>query len=349
MKNAYLVVTDLHYAVSKEHRLNYFGEVMSILQQILEVSEKYKAAGCRVHLLFLGDIVDGPLSRVEDALRCQSLFQWYVAQFDSCYTVLGNHEANNTNSNPFWFLIDSLADPELEQQAKPLQPQGLCSLIKVGSIIEDGDLTIHFNHHGTPPKVPRTPGVHVGLFHQDVGSNQICKMWGTFTDVEEASFVQMYNYCFFGHMHLANGKYKLNEAGTCVGEWLGTCVGTTVTEVEQLPADLNIPAILTEDGHFISIEDNYIKRSTPEDSIDYARLAVTKEAAKAVEAKQQASSAVAIGDTLLGRIKFASEGLGLLGVVELLMGSPERVLMDYKAGMNNVLLEEEEAEEGSAI
>lgn len=341
MKNAYLVVTDLHYGVSKEHRLNYFGEVMSILQQVLDVSEKYKADGYRVHLLFLGDIVDGPLTRAEDALRCQSLFQWYTSQFSSCYTVLGNHEENNTSSNPFWFLIDSLADSELERQAKPLQPQGLSSVIRIGSTLVDGDFTIYFNHYGTQPKVPSTPGTHIGLFHQNVGSNQICKMWGTFTDVEEASFVRMYNYCFFGHMHLATGRYKLNEAGTCFGEWLGTCVGTTVTEVEQLPAKLNIPAILTEDGHFISVDDNYINRSQPAEVIDYARLAATKEAAKAVEAKQQASVAVAVGDTLLGRIKFASEGLGLLGVVELLTGSQERVLMDYKAGMNAVTLEEE--------
>lgn len=347
MKNVYLVLTDLHYAASKEHRLNYLGEVLNVLQQTLEVAARYKSLDSRVHLIFLGDVIDGPLSKAEDALRCQSLFQWYTAQFDSCYTVLGNHETNNTASNPFWYFIDNLNDPALDAQAKPLQPQGLCALLTVGETIVDGDTTIYFNHHGTPPKAPSGAGVHIGLFHQNVGSNQICKMWGTFTDVEEASFVQMYNYCFFGHMHLASGKYKLNKAGTCVGEWLGSCVGTTVPEVEQLPKELNVPAILIEDGHFIAIEDNYIYRTAAEQAVDYARLAITKEAAKAVEAKQQASSAVAVGDTLLKRIKFAADGMDLLGVLELLQGSQERVLLDYRAGFRDIQLEEITQTEGN--
>lgn len=340
MKNAYLILTDLHYAVSKEHRINYLNEVLSILQQSLAVQQKYRDMGYRVFLIFLGDIIDGPIQSSEDALRCQVILRWYCATYDGAYAVLGNHEINNYSSNPFWFLVDGLEDAALSGLQRPLQPQGLEPVLRVPDVVHDGDLHLYFNHYGISSKIPVSAGVNIGLFHQNVGSNDICKMWGTFADVEEASFVQAYNYLFFGHMHLANGKYKLNEAGTCVGEWLGSCVGTTVVEVETLPSKLNIPAILSEDGRFISVEDNPIDRSNPSEVIDYTRLDFTKKAKEAVKEKQKADSVPVIGDSLFSRIKFAADGLGLGGIIELLSSDHGAVLREYREGLNAINLKD---------
>lgn len=335
------MVTDLHYAVTKEHRLNYFEEVMSILSQILEIREAYSKRGYTVSLIFLGDVIDGPIMQAEDAMRCQNLFRYYAALFKNVYSVLGNHEANNVKSNPFWFLVSELGDPELLDINKALQPQAVEPIFKIPATLTDGDVTFYFNHYGLDPKVPEKNGVTIGLFHQNVGSNDICKMWGTFADVEEAAFMQGYNYSFLGHMHLAVGKYYLNAEHTCVGEWLGTCVGTNVTEVESLDRKCNIPAILVEDGKFISVEDNYILRSDPSTSIDYAKLKVTQTTAEMVKEIKSIATATAVGDSLYSMVRNAAANAKLEVLVDLISSGDDVAMREYKYGLEHTLVTEE--------
>lgn len=337
MTNVYLVVTDLHYNVSKEHRINYFGEVIGIVQQILDISEGYKQKGCNVHLLFLGDIIDASLSKVEDAMRCQDLFSYIASQVDSVSTVLGNHEENNITDNPFWFLVSSIEDESIAGLHRPVQPKGISNLISVPSKIVDGEVTFYFNHYGTEPKVPvNGSGVAIGLFHQNVGSNNICKMWGTFDDVEQASYVLPYNYCFFGHMHLAVGKYYLNESKTCVCEWLGTCVGTNVNEVKSLARELNIPAVIVSDGHFISVEDNYIQRSDPDRVIDFAKLTFTEEANKKLAEVKSIPLRPMTEESLFARVRQSAEDLHMGFLVDLLAEGYDPTYYEYRKGLQEV-------------
>ena len=344
MKNAYLIIPDLHYAVSKEHRKNYLAEVMSIMTQVLSVRQNYVDKGYSVKVIFLGDVIDGPITQAEDAMRCQSLFRYYCAIFDDAYCVLGNHEANNVTSNPFWFLVSDLEDEALKAVNKALQPQGVEPVLRLPATVVDGEVTFYFNHFGLNTKVPSNAGVAIGLFHQNIGSNDICKMWGTFTDVEEASFMQVYNWSFFGHMHLAYGKFYLNEVHTCVGEWLGTCVGTNVTEVETLPSECKIPAVLVENGKFIDVEDNFVKRSDPRTAIDYERLAVTRSTAAVVKEVKNIAVQSSMAATLYQAVKEAADNLQLGVLVDLLSQSEELVKLEYKRGLNQVLLKEEQAD-----
>lgn len=339
MKSAYLIVPDLHYAVSKEHRKNYLSEVMSIMTQILSVRQKYVDKGYSVKVIFLGDVIDGPITQAEDAMRCQNLFRYYCAIFDDAYCVMGNHEANNVASNPFWFLVSDLEDEALKHIGKALQPQGVESVLRLPSTVVDGEVTFYFNHFGLNPKVPSKAGVAVGLFHQNVGSNDICKMWGTFTDVEEASFMQAYNLSFFGHMHLATGKFYLNDAHTCVGEWLGTCVGTNVVEVETLPRECKIPAVLIEGGKFISVEDNIVLRSDPSNAIDYERLAVTRSTSAMIKEVKDIAVQSSRADTLYQSVREAADNLQLGVLVDLLAQSEEFVKLEYKRGLSQVIVE----------
>lgn len=342
MKNVYLIVPDLHYTVNKEHRYNYLGEVMSVLVQITGVREKYEKQGYAVNLIFLGDVIDGPITQAEDAMRCQNLFRYYCSLFKNVYCVLGNHEANNVVSNPFWFLISELEDEALHGVNKALQPQGVEPVMRLPSTLQDGEVTFYFNHFGLNPKVPTTDGVAIGLFHQNVGSNDICKMWGTFTDVEEAAFMRAYNWSFFGHMHLALGRFYLNAEHTCIGEWLGTCVGTNVTEVETLPRECNIPAVLVEDGKFIEVQDNHINRSDPKSAIDYAKLKATRATNDLVTAVKNIAVKSSEQGTLYQRVLHAAEDIQLNALLEILSQSQEFVRNEYKRGLQDVSLEVEQ-------
>lgn len=345
MKNVYLVIPDLHYASYKEHRVNYFSEVLSIIQQLLDICNKLRIAGNKVYLLFLGDIVDGSISKVEDAMRCQDLFSFIRMQVDGIYTVLGNHEENNVSDNPFWFLLSELEDSALEQLAKPIQPKGVSSVIKVPATLQDGEVTFYFNHYGVPAKVPEVDGISIGLFHQNVGSNYICKMWGTFDDVEQASYVQAYNYCYFGHMHLALGKFWLSETQTCQGEWLGTCIGTNINEVTALPRDASIPAIVVVGGKFQRIDHYIIHRSDPKQVIDYSKLERTQASAEFLTKCREVTSTVRTMDSLYTSVHCAADNAGMGFLVDMLQQNYDVVVHEYKQGLENTLTIEDGKEE----
>lgn len=337
MKNAYLIIPDLHYASAKEHRLNYFGEVISIVQQLLSLCEEYRAQDYKVILLFLGDIVDGSISQAEDAMRCQDLFAYIKTQVDGIYTVLGNHEENNVSDNPFWFLVSELGDASLNTLRRAIQPKGVSDIIRVPDIILDGDITFYFNHYGVPAKTPSGDGIAIGLFHQNVGSNDICKMWGTFDDVEQAAYVQPYNYCFFGHMHLALGKYWLNETHTCQGEWLGTCIGTNVNEVIALPRELAIPVVVVQEGKFQGIQRKTLLRSDPDMVIDKTKLEITQASKELLKQRQESLPIAQDIDTLYNSVFSVAEQVGMGFLIELLQKSYDIVRYEYRQGLSNTL------------
>ena len=337
-RNAYLVLPDLHYAVSKEHRVNYLSEVLFVLNQVDSVREKYIKKGYNVHLILLGDVIDSSIRNPEDAMRCQNLFRFYASLFSSVSCVVGNHEITYSVSNPFWFLVSSIDDEALKQLPKPLQPQGISPVFSIPATLQDGEVTFYFNHYGTSPKTPEHDGISIGLFHQNIGSNSICKMYGEFIDVEEASFVHTYNYSFFGHMHLAYGEYSLTATDNCICSWLGTCVGTNVTEVEELGAEFNIPAILVEQGLFSKIERNTVKRKSPRDCIDYTKLTVTRSLNEEIAKLRNFTVSSSSASTLFDRVMDSCGELREIAC--LLLSPPDELKRIYRQGFEPEISEE---------
>lgn len=346
MKVAYLLVTDLHYAEVKANRVDYYAEVLGVIKRLLEIKDQYAHMDYTVRLVLLGDVVDSSMANPEEAMRCVDMFRYIASEFDQIYSVLGNHEETYITNNPFWFLVSSLDDEALHIIPRALQPKSVYPCIVVPDTLTDGEVTFYFNHYGIPPKVPHSGGVAVGLFHQNVGSNDICKMWGTFDNVEEASYVQAYNYCFFGHMHMAYGKYYLNESETCVCEWLGSCGRTNVTEVESAPLNVNVPAVLIEDGHLVSIEDNFIERDGPDKCIDYAKLKIMRDTQLQTEEIKQAVPRGLQRDTLLSTISERAEIAGVGVLIKLLSGSYDALLEDYHHDLSQITTAEIELVEG---
>lgn len=336
MKRAYLLVTDLHYAESKANRKDYYSEVLQILQEVIGISLKYRDKGYSPQLIFMGDVNDTSIANPEEAMRCTDVLRFFVAQFDSAYSVVGNHEETYTENNPFWFLVSEIADEALMYLPKALQPKSVYPCITIPDVVIDGEVTFHFNHYGIPAKVPVAKGVNIGLFHQNVGSSDICQMWGTFDNVEDAAYIQAYNYCFFGHMHMAYGKYELNEHGTCVGEWLGSCGRANILEVENAPLEVNIPAILVEDGVFNSIEDNYIKRPTAQECVDYEKANLMRTTVAQLKEMQAKIPAGTLAISLLDSVKDGAALAGLGPIVDMLQGSYETLWFNYQQGLQQV-------------
>ncbi len=345
MTNAYLVVTDLHCDTEKSNRINYFGEILSAIESIIRIGNDYRQKGYSVKLIFLGDVFDAGMSNPSDAMQLMEVFYFLCSSFDGVWSVVGNHEISYAKNNPFWFLVSQLGDEGLLGLKRFIQPRGLNSRIVVPDMIEDGDTVLYFNHYSTVPKVPDHGKVRIGLFHQNVGSNAICKMWGTFDNVEEASYVQAYNYAFFGHMHLAKGAYWLNEAHTCRGEWLGTIGRTKVDEVLDDSLDVNIPVIIVKDGKFQKIEDNPIHLWSRQESIDFPKLEASQKSKELVMERNQVATNNYHGETLFETLEGAFAGTPLAFLFSFLDHPWDDVYREYTETLSNPLASESKTEE----
>ena len=337
-KHAYLILTDLHYAPSKENRINYIGEVIHILEQVIAKRDELNSEGYETFLILLGDVVDAGIRSPEDAMRCQDLFRFLSKMFKKVYVTLGNHETSYITNNPFWFMVSSLEDPSIAAIKKAVQPQSLDACFEVPAIVEDGNVRFFFNHHGTTPKLPDmiSGKINIGLFHQNLGSNEICKMWGQFDDVERVAYVQQYDYLFLGHMHLASGTYQLSEdeSHKCVGQWLGSCVGTNVTEVEEMSnKPLCVPVVLIDDGVFQSIEQSKLSRVSAREAIDYERIELSKQVMPKV-LKEQTSGAISdFTGSLFERVYKAASLENISVIVDVLKRPLDELMREYRMGL----------------
>lgn len=336
MRNAYLVMTDLHLDFTKANRIDYFGEILDAMTAVLKIAGRYKDAGYALNLIFLGDVFDGSITNASEALQAREVMQFFCGKFDKVWSVVGNHEITYATDNPFWFMVTEIRDESLSRIRRFIQPRGLNNTIAIPDKIVDGNCILHFNHFGTPAKTPTDPGVNIGLFHQNVGSNDICKMWGTFDNVEDAAYIRAYNYCFFGHMHLAKGKFYLNESHTCQGEWLG-CIGRTkVDEILDDSLEVNVPCVLVEDGKFNGIEDNYISLKPAKDCIDYAKLNATNKSKKVIEEQRATVATGYKGDTLFKTLEGSFEGSGFAYLLRMLSGSWDDVYYTYSCTLRDI-------------
>lgn len=343
MKNVYLLVTDLHLDFSKANRINYFGEVLNAMNDIVLLADQYREKGYTVNQCILGDMFDGSLSNASEAMQAIEIFRYYCSNFENSWAVVGNHEISYAQDNPFWFLVSDIKDASLAGIQRFIQPRGLTNTLVIPDTIIDGEVTFYFNHFGTRAKTPDASGIKIGLFHQNVGSNDICKMWGTFDNVEEAAYIQAYNYCYFGHMHLAKGKYYLNENHTCFGEWLGTIGRTKVDEV-LVDDKVNIPAIVIEDGKFVRIDDNYITLPPPVECIDFVKLRASQNSRKIIEERKVFAQTAYKGATLFETMEGVCTNTPLDFLLHFLDQPWDDVLRAYNETLKHPGLAEEPVE-----
>ena len=348
-RHAYLVLTDLHYSPSKENRLNYFAEIIHVIQQVIDLRNELCDSGYDVNLILLGDVIDSGIRNSEDAMRCLDFFRYLSSLFNNVYSVVGNHETSYIANNPFWFMVSELSDESLSYIRRPIQPQSLHACMKVPSVVEDGNVSFFFNHHGTPVKIPsiKEGKINIGLFHQNLGSNEICKMWGVYQDVEKVSFSKQYDYLYMGHMHLASGEYELCDSDhhSCRGVWLGSCVGTNVTEVEELSEKpLVVPVVLIEDNQFKRVDYRELTRKSAKESIDYYRLNLSKQVMPRILKDNTVGALDCFTGSLYERVTQAATMQGIDGFIYFLQGDEIDIYKEYRNGLMQVALPTENIE-----
>lgn len=336
-KNAYLLVTDLHISIAKRSRNNYFSEIVSAMAQILSIADNYKSKGYTMNLILLGDVVDSATNSVSDALVIYDTLKFFVSRFDYAYSLVGNHEITYCKNNPFWYLVSEIEDDVLKSILPRLaSPKSVEGCVRVVDSIVDGNVRLLFNHFGVPIKRPVDATFYdIGLFHQNIGSNEITQMYGDFVDVDNTTQLSTYKRCFFGHVHLAFGKYILDESTEIIGEWLGSIGRTKVNEVDE-NLERNIPVITVCDGQLESIDDNMITLQDYETSIDVSSVQRYEKVKTLQETRKKNTVVNVKGRTLLESIKLSAPTPLMKYLLQVLSGTQDSVLNCYQQDLHEI-------------
>lgn len=103
-KDAYLLMTDLHFAFRMNARKNYLKEMSDILNKIIHIKNTYEQNGYSVNLIVLGDLFNRGIADPTEAMHALEFFKYIFSLFSKVYAVIGNHEFTYYKNNPFGFL-----------------------------------------------------------------------------------------------------------------------------------------------------------------------------------------------------------------------------------------------------
>lgn len=269
-KNAYLIISDIHESYkNKENRYNYIDEVSFVKNKIVDVSEKYKSLGYDVYLIFLGDIFDREYKDPDMAVKGNNYYIALRMSVSGMFAVMGNHEFSFYTGNPFYTLTTEIESQKVKNVInKVWTPKGIIPVLRVVDRLEDGEVVFHFNHHKTPISHAEDGKVCIALYHQDVVCTEIVRnmqnilgenIFATSVAFKNIDIFDGYAYNFFGHNHKIYGTwdYVNEETGKkTVLSYLASLGRPNVTEVNDKLLERNIPAVIVEDGHFVTVDDN---------------------------------------------------------------------------------------------
>lgn len=300
MKNAYHILSDVHFAWRKESRKNYTEEVLLVFDKLHEIITKNEEKGYNNILILLGDFFDRGFPDANDAMMALEFCKMIFDKFDQVYAVVGNHELTYYKNNPFWFMVSKLEDVALvKEYTKINQPKGFFNYINIKDCHRDGEVSFLFNHFGTSIKniIPECK-VNIGLFHQNIGSKDIPEIWGAYEDIENSSVLQPYDYLFLGHIHSNSyyGKYSLSSGG--IAYYLSSLVRTSVADIDDDYLERNIPVIKVNDGHFECIEDNFFYLMKRKDCIIEEIVKANQIAREKLQKRKEIFSSEIEGSTL---------------------------------------------------
>lgn len=330
-KNAYLVITDIHLAFKKDNRYNYLTEIITALDSIKQITDNYREQQYNVIALLLGDVYDASSASPEESMFLLEIGKYFLSNFDKTYAVLGNHEITYQKNNPYWYMVSSIDDDNLRLLRRPIQPKGLYSYINIPDVIYDGNVSFYFNHYGIKPKIAESDRYSIGLFHQNIGSESICRMWGSYDNVETVSYMKSYNIAYMGHIHTVKAAYWLDSDCNHKVEYLGTIGRTSVTEVNNDDLDVNIPVILVEDGELKEIVDNKITLMRYEDCVDNETYERSKLARALIKERKGSVLCKIIGNSLLQSLELALTGTNLLSLFNLCKQPQDNLLYTYNS------------------
>lgn len=306
----FLIVSDLHLSgQQKENRFSYDKELQHVLKQVLSLIEKYKSQNAEVYIIFLGDLFDRSYKTPAKYGVDTSIFSFLKERVSKMFVTVGNHELNFYINNPFWTCINSIDSVRLNRLlTKNTQPLGYVDLFTVTDSLEVYDSVFHFNHFSCDDSTPVSGKLNFGFYHKAFYSKELQKdaemrqVPSIFLDKTAATIdaVLKYDYAFLGHMHWLYGVWK-HEYTTIYG--LASLGRPHKDEVADNFLERNIPAIIFRNEKFDTIENNYFRIFSREQSVIPEVDIEQKEAYSMRKTIQKAKQYISYSDNPIENIK----------------------------------------------
>lgn len=313
-KNAYLIVSDLHESYKNlRGRVDYRAEIEYVKQKMILLAQDYQRRGYSVVLLLLGDVFHNSYNDVFNACTDNNFFTMWHTIFGEIFSVLGNHELTYYSSNPFYTLVSDIESGKVKHILnKVWTPVGKSGVIRVPDILEDGNVIFHFNHNSTYPDLIEddASGIHIGLFHQELVSNEVIRementlgvgIFGNTVNLDSIGVLNNYKYCFFGHMHSVYGTYAMENGTTLC--YLASLGRTKESEVNDNFLERNIPAIRVVDGEIEGVDDNKFQLLNREQCVKQSIVDKNHKDYEVLKEKQQVKQYTPLADDPILKVK----------------------------------------------
>ncbi len=304
-KIAWLIVSDLHLYYKKlASRIDYVHEMRAVREMIEKIAIDYKSKGFdKVNMLLLGDVFHRSYQDTFIVGYDIIFFVMWKFYLGDIFSIIGNHELHFYASNPFFTLVNEIESEKVKSIVTDVwTPQGLLPIIQIVDKIEDGEVTFHFNHFGTSINKPDANKINIGLFHQDVVSREIVqeaeqslqtRIFANTIDLDNLPELAGYHYCFFGHMHQIYGIYK-GDSTTLF--YLASLGRTNVREIDDRFCERCVPAVLTENGKFIAVEENPLMLPNREESVREVQATAKHNTYELEKKRKEARTYMALSD-----------------------------------------------------
>lgn len=272
---ALTILSDLHFGPTKRaNRVNFKKEINEVKSNIMNLTDELLDDNYDVINLALGDNFDRGVSSPKVMGEEMSWWIEYKKKLKLLASVIGNHEINFRDNNPFWYLIseNGLSSKFFRERHPKQVPLGKSDIFISPDTLRVGNVVFYFNHYGCPLQIPeRKEGViNIGLFHQDVQTRFALldadknKRNVFHRCVVDEDYFKGYDYCFFGHHHQLYGAWKTE---TCSYINLGSLLRNNVAEIDDRD-ECTIPILYFKDGIFKNLELRSFKLPRYEEIVD---------------------------------------------------------------------------------
>lgn len=297
-KIAHFNIPDLHAFHSLANRLDYYSEILSIVERFGLIVNKYRRMGYKCIALYNGDVAHR--GSTSDALndKAVQIIKYMNSHFDECYVNFGNHEFTYYKNNPILKFIKEIEDVRITESFPNIQGTSLTPDIRVVAELSYEDFEIGFTPYGFLPMAGTKEIKHM-VMHDDLMSANAYNRLAVevpnykFTTVSLAQDTFDYVYC--GHAHLVSEKWQHGKTTIYNMASLGR---SSVSEIKDEMRSRTIPIILSENGYFKEVAEETITLHRRADVVDEEKLLKSQEAYQAVKRRKLVREALTLHQSM---------------------------------------------------
>lgn len=254
MSSAYLILTDMHLNVTKENRIDYGSECLSIIDKIYSIAKTYRDEGYNhVYGISIGDLVDKSFPERRKYTKTQQMLKLLLNCFDDFFLCFGNHELTYYKDNPIYSFMKSINNSEIRRLYPQLTCESLCNdEIKTPNNLIFNNSEIVFQGYGTSNVFTTDKEIKILLMHEFLLSDNGLRKFNQLSNVNITPYDindNKISHIFCGHAHVVIEDWSI---GTTKIHNLGSLLRTKHNEIFDYDRTRYIPALIVDSNNDIT-------------------------------------------------------------------------------------------------